>query len=120
MGDREMNAPTVLRALLVPLALASASLASAQLEEIDVSGSRVDAEPGVFLRRHADFLLLEVTVTNDTREADGREDEIYRTLRNALTAAERQRDIQISVVSDDGLVYPLTAENYRIELSPGG
>jgi hypothetical protein len=74
----------------------------------------------VFLRRHADFLLLEVTVTNDTREADGREDEIYRTLRNALTAAERQRDVQISVVNDDGLVYPLTAENYKILLSPGG
>jgi hypothetical protein len=102
--------------------LAIPRLAPAQLEEIVVTGSRIDAdaEPGVFLRRHADFLLLEVAVTNDTREADGREDEIYRTLRNALTAAERQRDIQVSVVNDDGLVYPLTADNYRIALRPGG
>ena len=36
---------------------------------------------------------LKVSVTNDTREEAGREDEIYRTLRNALTAAERNRGV---------------------------
>jgi hypothetical protein len=114
-----MNARIVWRSGLLVLAAAAPHHVSAQLEEIVVTGSRVDAGPGVFLRRHADFLLLEVRVTNDTREEDGREDEIYRTLRNALTAADRQKDIQISVVSDDGLVYPLKPENYRIDLSPG-
>jgi hypothetical protein len=95
------------------------TVALSQLEEIVVTGSRIESRPGVFLRRHADFLLLEVTVTNDTREADGREEEIYRTLRNALAAAERQRDIEISVVGDDDLVYALTAETYRIGLRQG-
>jgi hypothetical protein len=58
----------------------------------------VQSTPGVFLRRHADYLLLEVAVTNDTREEAGREDEIYRTLRGALTAAERSKEVDISVV----------------------
>jgi len=101
------------------LAMTSSGAALSQLEEIVVTGSRVDSTPGVFLRRHADYLLLEVAVTNDTREEAGREDEMYRTLRGALTAAERNRDVEISVVNDDGLVYPLTPENYRIDLSSG-
>jgi hypothetical protein len=114
-----MDAPKVLLASLAVLAMARPSVALSQLEEIVVTGSRIESRPGVFLRRHADFLLLQVIVTNDTREASGREDEIYRTLRNALTAAERQRDIEISVVGDDDLVYALTAETYRIGLRPG-
>ena len=114
-----MNAATVMRVSLGALALASSSVASSQLEEIVVTGSRVQSTPGVFLRRHADYLLLEVAVTNDTREEAGREDEIYRTLRGALTAAERSKEVDISVVNDDGIVYPLTLDNYRIELDPG-
>jgi hypothetical protein len=114
-----MNAVNVVRVSLGLFAIASSSVAFSQLEEIVVTGSRVETTPGVFLRRHADYLLLEVAVTNDTREQAGREDEIYRTLRGALTAAERNRAVEISVVNDDGLVYPLTPENYRIDLSPG-
>jgi hypothetical protein len=115
-----MKAPRVLRALPVLLAIASPKIALSQLEEIVVTGSRVDSRPGVFLQRNADFLLLEVSVTNDTREEKSRENEIYKTLRDALTAAERQRDIEISVVTEDDLVYPLTPSNYRIELHGGG
>jgi hypothetical protein len=114
-----MNAVNVVRVSLGLFAIASSSVAFSQLEEIVVTGSRVETTPGVFLRRHADYLLLEVAVTNDTREEAGREDEIYRTLRGALTAAERSREVEVSVVNDDGLVYPLTPENYRIDLSPG-
>ena len=114
-----MNTLKVVRVSLSLLALTSATAAFAQLEEIVVTGSRIESTPGVFLRRHADYLLLQVSVTNDTREEAGREDEIYRTLRGALTAAERNRDVEISVVNDDGLVYPLTPANYRIELTPG-
>jgi hypothetical protein len=114
-----MKASNVKQLLLGLLAMTSSGVAFSQLEEIVVTGSRVDSTPGVFLRRHGDYLLLEVAVTNDTREEAGREDEIYRTLRGALTAAERNRDLEISVVNDDGLVYPLTPESYRIDLSPG-
>ena len=81
-------------------------------------GGRVQSTPGVFLRRHADYLSLEVAVTNDAREEAGREDEIYRTLRGAMTAAERSKDVDMSVVNDDGIVYPLTLDNHRIELAP--
>lgn len=115
-----MKAPSVLRALVILFAIASPKAALSQLEEIVVTGSRVESRPGVFLQRNADFLLLQVSITNDTREQKGREDEIYKTLRDALTAAERQRDVQISVVTDEDLVYPLTAANYRIQLRAGG
>ena len=115
-----MKAPSVPRALFVLLAIASPKIALSQLEEIVVTGSRIESRPGAFLQRNADFLLLEVSVTNDTREQKAREDEIYKTLRDALTAAERQRDIEISVVAEDDLVYRLTTSNYRIDLHGGG
>ncbi|HET8698799.1 MAG TPA: hypothetical protein VFO94_15025 [Gammaproteobacteria bacterium] len=115
-----MNAQSVARALLAVLVAAGPEIALAQLEEIVVTGSRVDSRPGVFLQRNADFLLLQVSVTNDTREQKAREEEIYKTLRDALAAAERQRDVEISVVTAEDLVYPLTPSNYRIELRNGG
>ena len=58
-----MNAATVMRVSLGALALASSRVASSQLEEIVVTGSRVQSTPGVFLRRHADYLLLEVVTS---------------------------------------------------------
>jgi hypothetical protein len=113
-----MKASNALRALLILPAIASPQVAPSQ--EIVVTGSRIELRPGVFLQRNGDFLLLRVLVTNDTREQKGREDEIYKTLRDALTAAERQRDIEISVITEEDLVYPLTPSNYRIELRGGG
>lgn len=103
--------------LLAPLA----SRAQA-FEEIVVTGTRADVDeqaPGRFLRRPADFLLLEVVVTNDTREDNARADEIYKTLSNLIRDARRSDDIEVAVVNGDNIVSPLTTDNYRIELGVG-
>ena len=115
----------MLRSALVSIALISILLpvtAPTQvLQEIVVSGSRSEEErpPAKFLRRHGDFLLLRIRLTNDSREPATRESEIYATLRNILSDARRADAIAVSLVTNDDLVIPLTTDNYRVELEDG-
>ena len=99
--------------ILVPLAAISQ-----ELEEIVVSGQRSDdgAIPAMFLRRPGDFLLLRIRLTNDSREEDTRESEIYATLRRILADARRADNIEVSLITADNLVVPLTNDNYRVRL----
>jgi hypothetical protein len=93
------------------------------VEEVVVTGSRVEegtAMPGTFLRKKGDFLLLQVSVTNDTRDAKTRKEEIYATLRTALTAARRDGSIELSVIDENGLVIPLRVDSATVPLRPGG
>lgn len=93
------------------------------VEEIVVTGLRASSEsemPGTFLRKTGDFLLLQVDVSNDTREEKARRDEIYATLRTALTAAKRDAAIELSVVDENGLVIPLKVDSATVVLRPGG
>ena len=102
-------------------ALASSSFAQ-QLEEIVVTGLRQDegvSMPGTFLRKTGDFLLLQVDVRNDTREADARKEEIYATLRAALAAANRDGSIELSVIDESDLVIPLKVDSATVVLRPG-
>ena len=67
------------------LFLVAASSWSQNVEEIVVTGARTEegvAMPGTFLRKTGDYLLLQVNVTNDTREAQA----------DAPTAALRPED----------------------------
>jgi hypothetical protein len=59
-------------------------------------------------------------VSNDTREEKARRDEIYATLRTALTAAKRDAAIELSVVDENGLVIPLKVDSATVVLRPGG
>jgi hypothetical protein len=114
-----MNKKTL--ALLVLVLLSPCAFA--QLEEIVVTGSRVDegtSMPGTFLRKTGDFLLLQVSVVNDTREEKARKDEIYATLRTALAAARRDGAIELSVIEDGGLVIPLKVDSATVRLRPAG
>ena len=103
------------------LALAIPGAPAQELEEVVVtaslSGSNV---PGMHLRRPADNLLLRVRIMNDSREEAQREDEIHRTLLAAIAAAERNRNIELSSVTDGGFVIPLTDANYQVDLTDGG
>jgi hypothetical protein len=100
------------------------SLASAQsVEEVVVTGIRASEDvsmPGTFLRKTGDFLLLQVAVTNDTREEKGRKDEIYATLRTALAAANRDGTIELSVIDENELVIPLRVDSASVVLRPDG
>jgi hypothetical protein len=85
--------------------------------EVIVTGIRREADdfdesrPAVGLRRTADFAVLSVTVSGDTRDADKRRDEIYAMIKSALDAAARNQ-VELAT-SDDGIVFPLTLANYR-------
>jgi len=101
------------------LGAATISTAWAQVEEVIVTARRNDVDaPGAVLRRPADFLLLEVQVSNDARDEDLRRKEIYQTLGNAVAAADRQSGVELSLVRD-GYVVPLTRGNLEVELDDG-
>jgi hypothetical protein len=91
------------------------------LEEIVVTGSRSDEGglPGTFLRKTGDFLLLQVNVRNDTREAAARKEEIHATLRNALANANRDGTIELSVIDESDLVIALKVDSATVVLAPG-
>lgn len=76
-----------------------------QSEDDDASGL-----PAVGLRRRADFALIPVIVTGDTRERDQRREEIFTMVRSALQLAGRSG---IELAIGDFFVVPLTTNNYR-------
>lgn len=70
------------------LIISNTSFAQGSLEEIVVTGTKESSSmPGTVLRKKGDFLLLEVLISNDTRDKDQREKEIMKTLKNAQTTA---------------------------------
>lgn len=109
--------------LLILMFLSATAWAQSEgaAEEIVVTGIRSSESemPGTFLRKTGDFLLLQVEVSNDTREEKGRRDEIYATLRTALAAANRDPAIELSVVDENGLVLPLKVDSATVVLRAG-
>ncbi len=116
-----MNARCWMGALMLCL-VASSAVAQETMEEIVVTGMRGGdgaAMPGTFLRKTGDYILLEVEVTNDTREEKGRKDEIYATLRAALAAAKKDGTVELSVIDENGLVIPLKVDSATVVLQKG-
>lgn len=112
----------MLKFLLVASLLMPALTVAEGMEEIVVTAhkrSEALPDPSVFLRRNADFMLLQVEVNNDTRDEEQRADEIHATLKNFLDAAAKQRNIEVSLITENDLVVPLTEQNYRIRVLPG-
>lgn len=105
---------------LLGILITSSSLAQGQgLEEIIVTAQmRDESPPGVVLKKPADYLLLEVLVTNDTRDKEQRKKEIYKTLENALKTAGKIPGIELSLV-ENNYVVPLNKDNYRVGLRAG-
>lgn len=91
-------------------------------EEIIVTGSRIQARhiPATSLKRHADFLLLRVEVSNDSRGYRTRREEILGTLRTMLAAAGKDKSIELSVVRDDNVVLPLQLDDATLDFSSSG
>lgn len=74
------------------------------------TGEDASGLPSVGLRRRADFALLPVVISGDTRERDPRREEILTMVRSALSLASRS-GIELAV--GDFFVVPLTNDNFR-------
>jgi hypothetical protein len=111
-----------MKRILLLLVCLCAGVVQAQdqgLEEIVVTGSLSEGAriPGTSLKRPGDYILLQVAVSNDSRDADTRKKEIYDTLRAVIAAANRDRSIELSVIGDNSLVLPLRLDSATLVLS---
>jgi len=93
--------------------------ASAQLDEIVVTGTRIDDSPGIFLEKKGDFLLLEVGIENDSRELATRMKEISETVDHFVLAANKDDSIKLSIIDDSDFVRPLSMSNFRSGIRSG-
>lgn len=89
----------------------------ANFEEVVVTGIQFvdyfdDEEiPAIKLLKKADSILLEVVITNDSRKAEMRADEIYKTLKNMITESDKYKNIMLGY--GNGVFRPLNTENYK-------
>ena len=108
--------------LALALSLLGSGAALAQdAEEIVVTGVRASnsSVPGTSLKRPGDFILLMVDVSNDSRDAKTRKEEIEATLRAMLAAANKDKSIELSVIGDNNLVLPLKIDSATLNLVNG-
>lgn len=103
------------------LLMAGAAMAQDSVEEVVVTGFRGEAVsiPGTSLKRPGDFILLIVEISNDSRDEQTRKDEITATLRAMLSAAAKDKSIELSVIGDNNLVLPLKLDSATLRLSRG-
>jgi len=99
--------------LLAGSALLTPISAYAQLDEVVVTGMRqADEGPGLFLEKRGDYLLLEVSIENDSREFTVRIKEINETVQMFMEAAKSDPDITLSIIDENNFVRRLTEENF--------
>ncbi len=106
--------------LTAATALFSALPAFAQPEEIVVTGMRRAADaPGVVLEKQGDFFLLQLTLENDRRLAAERLPEIRATMEAIVEAAKADPSISLSIIDENNLVRPLTAQGFEDGIRSG-
>jgi hypothetical protein len=112
------------KAMWLMLVLSTCGIAYAQegLEEVIVTGSRVEGTriPATSLKRQADFLLLKVEISNDSRDYKTRREEIYTTLRALQAAAEKDKTIELSIIRDESIVLPLQLDDTTLNFENSG
>lgn len=91
--------------------------AQASLDTITVTGSNISYRdlldtPAVSVTRPGDFLLLPITLVNDTRSEDGRKREIYATIEKMMAATGKRFDL----IYDDSYPLLLTPQSHQIPL----
>jgi len=107
--------------LALTVFLSGAAVAQDSLEEVVVTGTRAEgsAIPGTSLKRPGDFILLMVEVSNDSRDEKTRKNEIEATLRAMMSAASKDKTIELSVIGDNNLVLPLKLDSATLQLVNG-
>jgi hypothetical protein len=96
------------------VALHTTAVQAQDLEEIIVTGSRAYNLPAVTLVKRADFMIQELRITNDTRQEQQREQEIYETIAGLLKKAKATNVFTLG--TGEAVFTPLTTENYRVPL----
>lgn len=89
--------------ILTACGILSSAGAFAQDDEIVVTGSRIssyesDTVPVVHLKRRADFMVIEVIVESDSRDAKLRKEEVFKTLTSLAERAARDSQIDLGIV----------------------
>ncbi len=106
--------------LLVTLLLLSLGSAKAQeaffMEDMDIEIdiSQAQYDPPVSLKKTGDFLVLKVSIENDSRVHLNRRSEIHSTLKNIVAAADKSSRIKLHSGE-----HPIDMSNYRIKLQQG-
>jgi hypothetical protein len=113
----------VARSLAITAVLAFSTNTLAQdggqaLETIVVTGSRISYRdlldtPAVSVTVPGDFLLLTITLVNDTRSEEGRKHEIYATIEKMLGSAGKRFEL----IHDDAYPLKLSAQNFQVPLA---
>jgi len=90
--------------------------AVAQLEEIVVTGARVESYdmPAVTVAKQADFLVQSIRLINDSRSPELRRQEIFGTIERMLAGAQRMRGMALSYGT--GFLEPIDLTNEALQL----
>ena len=113
-----MKASGVAVALLMLLAGgAEAQDDGAQLERIEVTGSRISYRdlldtPAISITRKGDYLLQELKLVNDSRDEAARRRELHETIGTLLAAADGRYEL----LHGDTYRVGLDRSNYRVEV----
>lgn len=105
---------------LISFVLSVPVFAFAQMDEIIVTAQkRQEDGPGLFLEKRGDYLLLEVSIENDSRNFSTRTKEINIAVNDFIAAAEKDSDITLSIIDESDFVRSLTEENFNDGLRSG-
>lgn len=105
-----------MKSLIAALLLCLGLLAQAQEEAIvlspfEVSSPRATEKPPIVIKKRADFLLLQISLVNDTREPERRRDEVYNTLKTMIGSVPPGSKIELFTEE-----FTLTREHFQIPL----
>jgi hypothetical protein len=81
------------------------------LSPFSISSAKRSAKPPVVVKKRADFLLLEISLVNDSREEERRRTEVYTTLKSLLKGVPAGSKIELFTEE-----FTLTPAHYQIPL----
>ena len=103
---------------LFGLAASVASAQDAALEEIVVTGSRVDVDyyemPAVTVTKKADFLVQSIRLLNDSRSPNLRKSEIIETIENLIKRSKSMDGMALSY--GQGFLEPINLDDESLQL----
>lgn len=104
------------RSLVFLAAILASQSILAQLDEIVVTGARVEfyEMPAVAVAKQADFLVQSIRLINDSRAPELRRQEIFGTIERMLASAEREQGMALSYGT--GFLEPIDLTSEALQL----